>query len=88
MNIDKLKGDVIILRTKMFYILGLIMMFLAGIGSLYGKFIDGVSNGFVTFGLIVLLILIKILAIIYLKTKDNYYKKLIELQKERDDGNI
>ena len=52
MNIDKLKEDVIILRTKMFYILGLIMMFLAGIGSLYGKFIDGVSNGFVTFGLI------------------------------------
>ena len=77
MNIDKLKEDVIILRTKMFYILGLIMMFLAGIGSLYGKFIDGVSNGFVTFGLIVLLILIKILAIINTSAKKNRITDII-----------
>ncbi len=63
MNIDKLKEEAVLLRTKMFYILGLIMMFLAGIGSLYGKFIDGKSNGFVLSGVVVLLILLKVSAI-------------------------
>jgi len=83
MNIDKLREEAIMLRTRIFYILGLIMMFIAGLGSLYGKFIDGTSNGFVTFGLIILLILIKISAIMYLKTKIDYDKKLLELQKEK-----
>jgi len=45
----------------MFYILGIIMMLFAGLGSLYLKYIDGNRSSLITIGVFIILILLQIL---------------------------
>lgn len=81
-KIDKLREEASEIRSKMFYILGLMMMFLAGFGSLYLKLVDGVTNGLIAFGMSGILIFLQICAIIYFRYRKIYRNKLNELEKE------
>ena len=84
MNIDKLKEEAAFLRMLLLYILGLVMMFLAGLGTLFLKFIENKADGSIPSGAIVLLVLLKVSAIIFIKIKSNYAKKLNELKEEEN----
>jgi len=81
-KIDRLKEEIATYRAKMLYALGFIMMFMAGIGTLYTKIIESSNKIFYSIGAIFLLTLIKISAIIYLKNKDCYEQALLEIEKE------
>ena len=81
-RIDKLREEAALLRSKLLYILGFIMMFIAGIGTLYIKLAESNTKGYFLFGIVVLLIMIKISVIIYFKHKALYENKLKELERE------
>ena len=81
-KIDKLKEEISTYRSKMLYALGFIMMFMAGIGSLYMKIIESNNKLPYVIGAIVLLIMIKISVIIYFRNKNYYELTLLELEKE------
>jgi hypothetical protein len=81
-RIDKLKEEISTYRSKMLYALGFIMMFMAGIGTLYMKIIESDNKIFYAIGAIVLLVLIKISVIIYFRNKNYYEQTLLEIEKE------
>jgi len=83
-KIDRLREEAIELRTRMFFVLGAIVILFGGIGSLYIKLIDS-SSGLVVSGIFVLLILIPYLVIIYHKSKEDYLVKLDELELAKED---
>ncbi|WP_152184438.1 hypothetical protein [Sulfurimonas indica] len=81
-KIDRLREEAIELRTRMFFVLGLIAVFFGGFGSLYIKLVEK-SSGMIIAGMFVLLILIPFLAIIYYKIRVSYFEKLNELELEK-----
>jgi len=81
-RIDRLKEEVSEIRSKMFYILGIIMMLFAGLGSLYLKYVDGNRSSLITIGVFIILILLQLFSIMYHMYKKNYQAKLDELGKE------
>ena len=81
-KIDKLKEEASEIRSKMFYILGLMMMLLAGFGSLYLKIVDGIKNGLIALGMLGILVFLQVCVIIYFRYKEIYKNKLDELEKE------
>jgi len=81
-KIDKLKEEISTYRSKMLYALGFIMMFMAGIGTLYIKIVESDNKVFYIIGAIVLLVLIRISVIIYSRNKNYYEQALLEIEKE------
>lgn len=81
-RIDKLKEEISTYRSKMLYALGFIMMFMAGIGTLYIKIVESDNKIFYAIGAIVLLVLIRISVIIYSRNKNYYEQALLEIEKE------
>jgi len=81
-RIDKLKEEISTYRSKMLYALGFIMMFMAGIGTLYIKIVESYNKIFYAIGAIVLLVLIRISVIIYSRNKNYYEQALLEIEKE------
>jgi len=82
-KIDKLKEEISTYRSKMLYALGFIMMFMAGIGTLYIKIVESDNKVFYIIGAIVLLVLIRISVIIYSRNKNYYEQALLEIEKEQ-----
>ena len=82
-KIDKIREEAINLRTLKFFILSVIIMLLAGFGSLYMKFI-GSRNGLITIGMIIILFVLKLCGIIYYKYDKNYHDKLNELERIKE----
>lgn len=82
-KIDKLKEEISTYRSKMLYALGFIMMFMAGIGTLYIKIVESDNKVFYAIGAIVLLVLIRISVIIYSRNKNYYEQALLEIEKEQ-----
>ena len=85
-KIDRLREEVSTIRGYMFYALGFIAMFMAGIGVVFMKIIEASSErhiqlGMYIFSIVSLLFFMILSAIIYFKNKHQYDIKLTELEK-------
>jgi uncharacterized protein with PQ loop repeat len=86
-KIDRLREEVNTIRGYMFYALGFIAMFMAGVGMVFIKIVETPSEkhiqlGMFIFSIVALLFFMILSAIIYFKNKHQYDVKLTELEKE------